>query len=45
VGIGYRGCDIGVEIAGFLGHLLLRQFALTIDYRDSLIDFDYAYAK
>jgi tetratricopeptide (TPR) repeat protein len=37
--------NIGVEIAGMLGHPLLRQFAITIDYRDGLIDFDYAYAK
>lgn len=35
--------DVGMEIAGFLGHPLLRQFALTIDYRDGLIDFIYAF--
>jgi predicted aspartyl protease len=37
--------DVGMEIDGFLGHPLLSQFALTIDYRDGLIDFDYAYEK
>jgi hypothetical protein len=36
---------VGMEIAGFLGNPLLRQFAITIDYRDGLIDFDYALAK
>jgi tetratricopeptide (TPR) repeat protein len=36
---------LGMEIAGVLGHPLLRQFAITIDYRDGLINFNYAYAK
>jgi hypothetical protein len=33
--------DIGTEIAGFLGVDTLGQMVLSIDYRDSLVDFQY----
>jgi tetratricopeptide (TPR) repeat protein len=32
---------IGVEISGFLGLPVLSRFAITIDYRDGLVKFDY----
>jgi tetratricopeptide (TPR) repeat protein len=34
--------DLGVEISGLLGYPLLRHLSITIDYRDGLIEFEYA---
>jgi len=33
--------DLGTEVSGFLGFVMLRMLEIKIDYRDALIDFQY----
>ena len=33
--------DVGTEVSGFLGFVLLRLLDIKIDYRDALVDFQY----
>jgi len=33
--------DIGTEVSGFLGFVMLRMLEIKIDYRDALVDFQY----
>lgn len=33
--------DIGTEVSGFLGFIMLRLLDIKIDYRDGLVDFTY----
>jgi tetratricopeptide (TPR) repeat protein len=33
--------DLGTEVSGFLGFVMLRMLEIRIDYRDALIDFQY----
>jgi hypothetical protein len=33
--------DVGTEVSGFLGFVLLRFLDIKIDYRDGLVDFKY----
>ncbi len=33
--------DVGTEVSGFLGFVMLRFLEIKIDYRDALVDFDF----